>query len=171
MTTTDSAATTRWRLDPDRSTAEFSVRHLWGAIRVKGRFAHLDGWFETDPSGCGRMELTVDTASLRTGNRQRDRHLRSPDFFDTQRHPDMRFRSTSVEAAGNGRLLVKGELAAAGNHVVLELEPTVEHDGDRLRIDASTAIDQRQLGMTWSPFGIAKAPASVTVRAELLRER
>ncbi|MGH2849680.1 MAG: YceI family protein [Solirubrobacteraceae bacterium] len=162
---------TRWRLDPASSTAKFSVPHFWGVIRVKGHFDRLDGWLETDASGRQRLELTIDAASLGTGNRQRDRHLRSADFFDTQHHPDVRFESTSVSDAGNGRLHVEGELVAAGNRVTLTLEPTVTRTGDRLQIDASAAIDQRELGMTWSPLGMAGTPTGVTVHAELRRER
>ena len=162
---------TRWRLDPTNSTARFSVPHFWGLIKVKGRFDRLDGWLETDGNGHRRLELTIDAASLGTGNRQRDRHLRSADFFDTAHHPDVRFQSRSVSDAGDGRLHVEGELAAAGNRVTLTLEPTVTQSGDRLQIDASAAIDQRQLGMTWSPLGMARTPTAVTVHAELRRER
>ena len=117
---------TRWRLDPTNSTARFSVPHFWGLIKVKGRFDRLDGWLETDGNGHRRLELTIDAASLGTGNRQRDRHLRSADFFDTAHHPDVRFQSRSVSDAGDGRLHVEGELAAAGNRVTLTLEPTVD---------------------------------------------
>jgi polyisoprenoid-binding protein YceI len=174
MSTTDMTArntTTRWRLDPAHSTAEFSVPHLWGLVKVKGKFDRLDGWLETDRSGHVSLELTVDAASLSTGNRQRDRHLRGADFFDAGQHPELRFQSTTGRDRGNGRLHVEGELVGAGHRVALELEPTLKQTSDRLQIDAIAAIDQRQLGMTWSPLGMARTPVTVTVHAQLRPER
>ena len=97
-----------------------------------------------------RLELTLDAASLNTGNGKRDEHLRSADFIDAQQHPEVRFQSTSVNDSGDGRLDVDGELLAAGNRVALELRPTLQETDDQLWIGASTTLDQRKLGMTWS---------------------
>jgi polyisoprenoid-binding protein YceI len=164
-------AATLWRLEPAHSTAEFRVPHFWGSWTVKGRFDRLDGQLEVDESGRRRIQLTIDAASVHTGNRRRDRHLRSPDFFDSDRHPEVRFDSTSVSDEGDGVLGVVGELSAAGNRITLHLQPTVEHDGDQLRIDATSDVDQRELGMTWSPLGMTRTPATLRVRALLRRER
>ena len=68
-------------------------------------------------------------------------------------------RSTRDELAG--------ELLAAGERVALELRPAMRQVDDRIEVDASATVDQRQLGMTWSPLGIAKTPAVVTVHARL----
>lgn len=153
-------ARTAWRVDPERSTAEFRVRTYWGLITVNGRFKRLDGSVARD----GGMELIVDATSLDTGNARRDRHLRSPDFFAVDLHRQVRFRSTSVEQGPDGQWRVTGELEAAGRCVRLELTPSVSQVGDRLEIDAQTIIDQRQLGMTYKRFGI-RTPATVTVHA------
>lgn len=161
---------TSWRLDPTRSEAEFRVPHFWGLATVRGRFHHLDGRLEMGQDGQRRIELNVDAASVDTGNRKRDEHLRSSEFFDAQRHPRMSFRSTSVSDAGDGRLHVEGRLAAAGNEAPVELEATLSPAGDRLEIEANTTVDQRVLGMTWSPLGIARAPTIVRVHAWLLRQ-
>jgi polyisoprenoid-binding protein YceI len=162
---------THWKLDPANSRAEFRVPHFWGSWTVKGRFDRLDGQLEVDESGLRRIRLTIDAASVHTGNRRRDRHLRSSDFFDSDRHPEVRFESTSVSDEGDGVLGVVGELSAAGNRIGLQLQPTVEHDGDQLQIDATTVVDQRELGMTWSPLGMTRTPATLHVRALLRRER
>jgi polyisoprenoid-binding protein YceI len=111
----------------------------------------------------------VDAASLDTGNRRRDRHLRSADFFDVQHHPEVRFRSRSVYDDGDGRLHVEGELEAAGGRARLQVEATVT-DG-RLELDAAATIDQRELGMTWSPLGAIGTPTALSVHARLRRER
>ena len=116
------------------------------------------------------MELTLDAASLDTGNPKRDRHLRSADFLDVEHHPELRFRSTSVSDQGGGRLRVEGDLEAAGGRVSLPVDVTVVHAEGGLELDAAATIDQRELGMTWSPLGVVRAPTTVSVHARLRRE-
>jgi polyisoprenoid-binding protein YceI len=169
--TQDQLAVTRWRLDPAASSAEFRVPHFWGLVTVKGHFDRLDGWLEIDENEQRRIALTIDAASLHTRSRQRDKHLRSADFFDTQNHPEASFRSTSVSDAGENRLRVEGELEVAGERVELQLHPTIQQTDDQLDIEATTTFDQRLLGMMWSPLGMTRTPASLTVRARLRRER
>jgi polyisoprenoid-binding protein YceI len=164
-------AGTRWRLDPSGSSAEFRAPYFWGLASVKGRFHHFDGWLEVDDDHLWRMELTLDAASLDTGNRRRDRHLSSADFFDVQHHPEVRFRSTNVNDRGGGRLHVEGELEAAGERARLQVEVTVEHADGRLDLDAAATVDQRQLGMTFSPLGVITTPTALSVHARLRRER
>ncbi len=166
-----SSAATRWRLDPAGSTAEFGVPHFWGLVTVKGHFGRLDGWVTIDESGQRAMELTLDAASVDTGNRRRDRHLRSSDFFDAERSPEVRFHSTSVSDAGDGGLRVAGELEAAGNRVALDLQASLEQSEDQLLIDVTTPLDQRQLGITWSPLGVTRSPVTLHVHALLRPER
>jgi polyisoprenoid-binding protein YceI len=160
----------RWRIDPARSTAEFRVPNFWGLMKVKGRFDRLNGWFEIGERGERRMELTIDATSVNTGNAKRDEHLRSGEFFDTEHHPTVRFVSTSVSDPVGGRIRVNGELLAAGHRVVLDLEPTLRQHADELQIEASTTLDQRELGMTYSPLGMTRAPATLTVHAQLTPE-
>jgi len=177
MSTTHSAqdsrqlAGTRWRLDPSGSSADYRVPNFWGLTSDKGRFQRLDGWLEVDDDHRWRLELTLDAASLDTGNRRRDRHLRSADFFDVQHHPEVRFRSSSVNDHGGGRLHVEGELEAAGERARLQVEVTVKHADGRLDLDAAAAVDQRQLGMTFSPLGMVRTPTALSVHARLRRER
>lgn len=163
----DRLAGTTWQFDPEAARAEFRVRTFWGLVTVRGHFDRLTGSFEVDAAGRRRMGLTIDAASLDTGNPRRDAHLRGADFFDCERHPELRFRSTRVTEAGDGRLRVEGELEAAGRRVSLELEPTVTRAGeDRLEIHAETTVDQRRLGMTFARFGI-RTPARLAVHATL----
>jgi polyisoprenoid-binding protein YceI len=163
-------AGTRWRLDPSGSSAEFRVP-VWGFPAVKGRFQRLDGWLEVDEDHRLRMELTVEAASLDTRNRRRDRHLRSPDFFDVEQHPEVRFRSSRVDDYGDGRLEVEGELEAAGGRARLLVEVTVEHADGRLDLDAVATVDQRQLGMNFNVLGAIRTPTALNVRARLRPER
>jgi polyisoprenoid-binding protein YceI len=166
----DHLPVTRWRLDPAASTARFQVPHFWGLVTVKGHFERLDGSLEIDDDQQRRLTLTIDAASLHTRSGKRDKHLRSADFFDTQNHPEVRFRSTSVSDSGEDRLRVEGELEVAGRRVLLRLEPTIHQTGHQLEMEVATTVDQRLLGMTWSPLGMTRTPATLTVHARLRRE-
>ncbi len=154
-----------WELDPAESTAEFRARTFWGLVGVRGHFGRLAGAVEPD----GRLELLIDAASLDTGNHKRDRHLRSGDFFDVERHPQVRFSAAGVEAESDRGARVTGKLEAAGKAVQLDLSPSVRSVADDVvEVDAETTIDQRQLGMTYRRFGV-QAPATVAVHAVLRR--
>jgi polyisoprenoid-binding protein YceI len=166
-----SPAATRWRLDPAHSKAEFRVPHFWGIWTVKGHFDRLDGWLEVDRGNRSRLQLTIDAASVHTGNPMRDRHLRTSDFFAADHHREVRFDSTDVSDPDDGTLRVEGELSVAGKRVTLHLQPSVEHSVDQLKIDATTPLDQRELGMTWSPLGMTRTPVTLHVHALLRRER
>ena len=74
-----------WTVAPERSSVRFTNRTLWGLVKVTGHFAAIagNGRIAADGSVSGR--LVIAAASLRTGIRRRDEHLRSPDFFDTKR--------------------------------------------------------------------------------------
>ena len=163
-------ADTRWRLDPTASTAQFLVPHFWGLVTVKGHFERLDGSLELNESGQRQITLTIDAASLRTGINRRDRHSRADAFFDTPHHPEVRFRSTSVSDLADNRIRVEGELEAAGERVTMTLTPILEESNDRLQIDVTTTLDQRRLGMTWSPLGMTRSPVTLTVHAILRRQ-
>jgi polyisoprenoid-binding protein YceI len=85
-----------WTIDPSHSSVEFQVKHM-GIATVKGFFSDFEGSLEVADDGTIRAAGTVKAASVNTRAAQRDEHLRSPDFFDAQSHPELRFRSESVE--------------------------------------------------------------------------
>lgn len=171
-TTTGSAssvpdhASGSWRLDPARSSVEFHVRHFYGLVTVKGTFSRYEGTLKLDPPPA--VELTIDADSLDTKLAKRDKHLRSSDFFDVANHQQVRFVSDNVTLDGE-KLKARGELHAAGRHVPVGVEATLRQVGNELEVEASTRIDQRELGMTWSPLGITRAPSTLIVRGRLVR--
>jgi polyisoprenoid-binding protein YceI len=164
---TSSVAQGRWRLDPERSCVEFYVRNFYGLMTVKGRFASYDGTLELGAHPA--VQLTIDAASLDTKNAKRDKHLRSADFFDVERHAHVRFTSSRATADGDS-LKVRGQLDAAGKQIPLELDAALRVVDGELEVEAVTYADQRQLGMTWSPLGMLRAPSKLIVRARLIRE-
>ena len=158
---------TRWRIDPQRSSVEFQVRHMYGLQTVKGRFERYEGTLDLAPQPS--IELTIEADSLNTNNARRDEHLRSADFFDTANHPAVRFVSDQVTLDGE-RVDVRGGLHAAGKSIPVELEGVMRPDGDELEFDASALADHRRLGMTWSPLGMVRTPSRVIVRGRLVRD-
>jgi polyisoprenoid-binding protein YceI len=158
-------AETRWLIDPDRSRIEFQVPHFYGLMTVKGRFETYDGFLALGSRPA--VELTIDAASLDTGNKKRDVHLRSEDFFDVQVHPRARFIAESASLDGE-RLHVAGRLEAAGASVPLEFDATLRHLDRELEVIASTNVDHRQLGMTWSPLRMIRTPSKLIVTGRLV---
>jgi polyisoprenoid-binding protein YceI len=156
-----------WRLDPARSSVEFHVRHFYGLMTVKGRFDRYHG--SLDLSARPTVELTIDADSLNTKVTKRDEHLRSPDFFDVKRHPQVRFESDAAVLEGD-TLHVSGQLQAAGKAIPLEVGATVRELDGELELEAVAHADHRALGMTSSPLGIMRAPSTLIVRGRLVRE-
>jgi polyisoprenoid-binding protein YceI len=159
-------APTRWSVDPDATSVDFAVETFWGLTTIRGRFDRFDGSYEVGPDGT-KIELTLDADSLDTGNRTRDKHLRSSDFFRVAEHPEVRFTSTRVRDARDGTLHVEGNLEAAGSVVPLEFDATVQHVDDALEVEGTTIVDQRQLGMSSGPLGMIRPPATLHVKARL----
>jgi polyisoprenoid-binding protein YceI len=156
-----------WILDPDRSSVEFRVPLLFGKIgTVKGGFTSYGGTLDMD--GRPAIELTIEAGSIDTGNARRDAHLRSAAFFDAEEHPQVRFESESAELDGE-EIRVRGTLRAGGGSAPLDLTAAVRPVDEEFEIEASAEVDQRKLGMTYSPLGTLRPPARLTVRGRLTR--
>ena len=158
--------TTRWTIDPEETHVEFGARAFWGLTTVHGRFDRFAGSYETGPEDA-TIELTIEADSLDTGNKTRDKHLRSSSFFHVTEHPRLRFASTRVHEVGDGVLHVGGRLEAAGTSVWLEFPANVRHAADGLQIEATTTVDQRDLGMSNGPLGMIRPPVTLHVTARL----
>lgn len=150
-------AVRRWAVDPLHSSVGFAVRHM-GLSTVRGTFQTFDGTIETDADlNPSRIEATIDPASIATGVERRDGHLRSPDFFDVERHPAMRFVSTRITPAGPHRYTVVGNLTMRGGTrpVTLVLETTggtvTDMEGKRRTGGTlSGTLNRRDWGLTWN---------------------
>ena len=145
-----------YQIDAAHSTVEFVAKHLMVA-KVRGRFAAFSGTVTiAEVPEESHVEVTIDAASVSTGNPDRDAHLRSPDFFDVEQFPTLSFRSTSVEHAGGDDWKVTGDLTLHGvtKPVVLDVEfsgasPTPW--GTRaIGFAASTEVDREEWGLTWN---------------------
>src|SRR5690606_39144402 len=103
-----------WNVDTSHSLLEFSVRHM-GISTVRGRFREWSGALTTTEDGRPEsITVTIEPASIDTGNKDRDDHLRSPDFFDAATNPQIRFQSTAIERTDDGTYRVTGDLDMNG---------------------------------------------------------
>lgn len=155
----------RWRLDPQRSSVEFRVRHFWGLITVKGHFDVYEGRLDlhADPA----IELTIDAATVQTGNHKRDEHLRSADFFDVENQPRVRFTSDVAVLEGE-TLRVHGYLLARDRSIPLQLDVRIRRADGELEIEARTRARHRELGLTWSPLGMIRSDSELRVSGYLV---
>jgi polyisoprenoid-binding protein YceI len=110
----------------------------------------------------------IDADSLNTKQKQRDKHLRSGHFFDVADHPQVSFAADTATLDGK-TLKASGRLHAAGKHIPLHVDATVTPLDGEFEIEATAVADQRELGMTWSPLGITRAPSKLIVRGRLVR--
>jgi polyisoprenoid-binding protein YceI len=154
-----------WQLDPQRSSVEFQAKHFWGLAAVKGHFDHYHG--HLDLSADPAIELTIDAASVETGNGKRDEHLRSADFFDADNHPRVRFVSDSVQLQGD-TLKVHGRLSASDRSIPVELDAYVREVDGELEIEAATTAAHRELGMTFSPLRMIPPRSELSVNGHLI---
>src|SRR5437867_2675844 len=105
----------RWSFEPGHTAAEFCVRHMM-VTHVRGHFKNVHGSLEFDPSlpEASRVEATIDARGLWSGEPDRDAHLRSPDFLDVERFPEITFTSSAVRLMSPNEALVTGALTIRG---------------------------------------------------------
>lgn len=159
-----------WSIDPVWSSLEFEIKKL-GLVTVKGRVPGFSGTIQGGeaPSISG----TVDASTITTFDETRDGHLQAPDFFDTQRYPELRFESTAVEARGDG-LIVEGELTIKNITRPVELKGSYlgagvdPYGNDRIGIELAGTVDRTEFGLDWNaplPGGGFLLPSEVVLRA------
>jgi polyisoprenoid-binding protein YceI len=152
------AASSPWQIDPRHSAAEFSVRHLM-ISNVRGQFSKVTGTVNFDDKDITKSsaEVTIDTTTIDTREPDRDKHLRSADFFDVQNFPTMTFRSKRVAQAAPGKLKVTGDLTIRGvtHEVTFDVEgpaPPIKEPSGALRsaATATTQINRQDYGVKWN---------------------
>jgi polyisoprenoid-binding protein YceI len=144
-----------WTIDPVHSEVGFSVRHMM-VSKVRGKFTKFSGQLVTaDDVLESSVTAEIDLSSIETGAEQRDAHLRSPDFFDTDNHPLMTFRSTGIRAAGDG-YVIDGELTLKGRTKSVPLALDINgfgpdaYGGTRAGFTATTEINRQDFGVNWN---------------------
>lgn len=156
-TATATATATRiYEIDKAHSEATFQVRHL--LTKVRGHFTDFEGTIEFDQAApeASSVAFTAKTASVSTHDPKRDEHLRSADFFDVQRYPDLTFVSRQITAAGSDRFDVQGDLTIHGVTQSISLPVTLlglatdPWGNEKLAFEAQTTLNRKDFGLNWN---------------------
>ena len=157
MTTTATATAIKtFQIDRAHSEAAFQVRHL--ITKVRGRFAEFDGTiaFAADAPESSSVVFTIQTKSIDTNQAQRDEHLRSADFFDVEKFPELTFKSTAVAARGDNQYDVTGQLTI--RDVTRTIVLPVSYLGaakdpwgnDKVAFEAEITLNRKDYGLNWN---------------------
>ncbi|HEY6077293.1 MAG TPA: YceI family protein [Polyangiaceae bacterium] len=149
--------TNTWAIDTSHSGVNFSIRHMV-VSKVRGRFTKYSGAVQLDESDFTRssVEASIDAASIDTGTEQRDAHLRSADFFDVEKFPELKFKSTGIVKVDDTNYRVTGALTI--RDVTREVSLEVEYGGrtkdpwgnERVGFVAKTSLERKDFGLGWN---------------------
>lgn len=116
---------TRWAIDKSHTSIRFTIPHFMIA-KVAGHFSEFTGTLTATAGGFdgANIDLTIQAASISTNDEARDKHLRTPDFFDVRNHPDIRFYSTAFRATGMDQFTIDGLLTVNGIEKPVTLSAT-----------------------------------------------
>jgi polyisoprenoid-binding protein YceI len=167
-----------WTLDPIHSSASFAVKHMVVAT-FRGRFEDFDATLEVGENGDAKLVGVVKTDSIVVKDENLAGHLKSPDFFDTERYPELRYEASSIRREGE-ELIVDGELTIKGKTNPVQGRGTVvgPHEdiagNTKIGVTLETTIDRTQFGLEWNAplpkggFALAN-DVTLTVELELAR--
>ncbi len=153
---TAAPVTESWTIDKSHSTAEFKVRHLMA--NVGGRFNDFDAVIHLDRTNAANssVEFNIQATSIDTGNKNRDEHLRSPDFFDVAKFPTISFKSVSIKERSKDLYDVTGDLTMHG--VTKRITLPVQFLGfgrgpggsEKAGFEITTTLNRKDFGVVWN---------------------
>jgi polyisoprenoid-binding protein YceI len=171
-----------WVADPMHTQVEFAAKHL-GMMTVRGHFADVTVVGAIDPvqPAATQIEVTIQTASIRTHNEQRDNDLRASNFLEVDKYPTMTFKSTTVEHVGGDRYTLTGDLTIKGttHPVTIALVRYGEFNdprmGHRISYGGETQISRKDFGMTFNAMldgkWIVSDEVQILVEGELVEQK
>jgi len=177
------AATSEWRIDPQHSSAQFSVRHM-AISTVRGAFSKVNGTILLDDKDLSKstVNVTIDVSTVDTREPDRDNDLRSDKFFDVAHFPTITFKSKKVEQLATGKLKVTGDLTIRGTtkEVVLDVEgptaPVKDPWGNvRAAATATSKVNRQDFGVKWNATldngGVVVGDeVNITIDAEMIKQ-
>jgi polyisoprenoid-binding protein YceI len=172
-----------WDIDKPHSEINFSVRHFFTPVSGSFREFDIDLQYDRANPANSTVTVTIDVASIDTRNVDRDQHLMSADFFEAQAHPQITFRSTSVRASGENRLIARGPLTIKGVTREIELPITVlgvqeipsemqQMLGGVVRVagfEAGTEIRRQDFGVgvgSWAAAAVVGSEVTISIAIE-----
>ena len=168
-----------WKVDPTHSTASFAVKHMVVAT-FRGSFENIDATLTVGEDGAGQLVGVVDAGSIAVKDENLQAHLGSPDFFDTERYPELRFASKAIRRDGE-QLVIDGELTIKDHTHAVEARGTITDPHEtlggavKIGVTLETVIDRTQFGLEWNAplpkggFALAN-DVKLTVELELDRD-
>jgi polyisoprenoid-binding protein YceI len=162
-----------WTLDPIHSNVGFEVKYLVGTFR--GQFRDIDGKLVVSDEGRATLEGSARVASVDVKDEMLSGHLQSPDFFDVERYPELRFESTSIRIEGDEAIL-EGELTIKGNTNPVTARgayvgPHEDIAGNtKLGLELTAIVDRTEFGLNWNaplPKGGVALGNDVTLSVDL----
>ncbi len=172
-----------WQLDPYHTQIEFSAKHL-GMMTVRGSFDEFSAKADIDPEHpeAASVEVTISTASIRTNHPVRDNDLRSGNFLEVEKYPEMTFKSTGVQAAGPDHYTLTGDLTIKGNTRPVSLDVTRYGEfndpgmmGHRIAYSATTKINRKEFGLSFNAILDGRLVVSediqIAIEGELVEQK
>jgi polyisoprenoid-binding protein YceI len=143
-------------IDPTHSEVSFQIRHM--VSNVRGRFNDFAGTVNMDPKNLpgSSVEFHIKATSIDTNVADRDKHLRSADFFDVEKYPEITFKSKSIKPAGKDKYNVTGALTMHGVTKDVTLPVTFLGEGKdpwggtRAGFETATTLDRKAYGIVWN---------------------
>jgi len=162
-----------WNLDPVHSRVDFEVSYLAGTF--KGEFREIGAELTLEAERAS-LDGTAQVASVDVKDENLSAHLQSPDFFDAERHPELRFTAQDIRLDGEGKVLVDGQLTIKGLTKQVAVTGAVTapiadpYGNERIGLNLTTKIDRTEFGVDWNnplPSGEPSLANDVTILAEL----
>ena len=177
------AQTNAWKVDPNHTAAQFSVKHL-GVSTVRGAFMKTSGEIQLDEKDVtkSQVEVTVDTTSVDTRNETRDKDVKSPNFLDVAVYPTMTFKSRRITSVGDGKFKMTGDLTLHGvtKEVTFDVDgpsPAIKDPWGNLRRGASATatINRQDFGINYNKMLdtgglVVSNEVQITIDIEFIRK-
>jgi polyisoprenoid-binding protein YceI len=164
-----------WQLDPYHTQVEFSAKHL-GMMTVRGYFDEVSAIADIDPDNPEKasVQVSISTASVRTNNGIRDNDLRSSNFLEVDKYPEIKFTSTNVQQTGPDHFKLTGDLTIkeTTRPVVLDVVKYGEFNdpgmmGHRIAYGATTKINRKDFGLSFNAILDGKLVVSEEIQISL----
>jgi polyisoprenoid-binding protein YceI len=154
-----------WTLDGAKSSVGLRTKSVWGLVKVNGVFGQVTGAAVISAAGEATGTITVAAASIDTGVKKRDDHLRSADFFDAAKYPDITFSATSVTLSGENAT-VAGTLTVRDQTRPVTVSGAVSANGTgEISLDAEIPVNRGQYGMSFNQLGMMSLDNVIAIHA------
>lgn len=179
---TQNAARGVWQADPFHTQVEFAAKHL-GMMTVRGHFneVRVAGHIDPDHPEASTLDVTIQAASIQSNNPNRDNDLRGANFLEVDKYPTITFTSTKIEAAGQDRYALTGDLTIKGNTQPVTLNGVIYGEfndprmGHRVGYSAEGQINRKDYGLTFNMMldgkWIVSDEVQISIEGEIVEQK